>query len=127
MVETKILTLQVEVAPPPPPPGEPEFIFTAWNPPVDTREVFPVTAAWPSVTKTYKPGDSVYIQYRVKNIGAGPGRWTIVVKDLDTGATLKTFYGDLDPGYSFKSTPGVGVLIGKMPDQEWKLSVKVTP
>ena len=123
MVETKTLLLTLKEVPP----GEPEFAFAAWNPPVDTREVFPVTAAWPSLTRTYDVGESVYIQYRVKNIGTAKGQWTIVVKDADTGETLQTWTGELEPGYMFKTEPGVGVYVGKMPAKDWRLSVKVTP
>ncbi len=123
MADTKTLSLILEA----PPVGEPVFTFVAWNPPIDTREVFPVTAQWPSVSKTAKVDDDIYIQYHVKNIGTGPGRWTITVKDVATGATLQTWYGDLDPGYSFKTVPGVGVFVGKMPAEDWDISVTVTP
>ena len=125
MVETKTLTLTVaEVVPPV---GEAEFIFAAFNPPIDTREVFAVTSSWPARSKTYETGDPVRIQYCVKNIGTGAGRWTIVVKDADTGTTLQTWYGDLDPGYRFKTASGVGVLVGPMPNKDWNLSITVTP
>lgn len=123
MVETKTLTMGLEEVAPPV--GEPEFRFNAWSG-TDSREVFAAGAKWPSTTKKYKPGDTVKVCYKVKNVGDGPGKWTIVVKDLDTGATKATYYGDLDPGYSFK-TPSTGATVGKMPSKEWRLSFKVTP
>lgn len=104
-----------------------EFIFVAWNPPVDTREIFAVTATWPSRTKTYKAGDSVYINYRVKNIGAEAGEAVITVKDRDTGAVITTWrLPELAPNERFK-TSGSGAYVGKMPSKEWRLEFKVEP
>ena len=124
MVETKTLTLGLEEVEPPV--GEPEFRFNAYNPPLDPREVFPAGTSYPTMTKTYKVGATVKVCYKVKNIGTAKGGWTITVKDMDTGATIATWYGDLEPGYSFKS-PLTGATVGKMPAKDWKLSFKVTP
>lgn len=123
MVETKTLTLGLEEVAPPV--GEPEFKFNAWSG-TDPREVFPAGTSWPTMTKKYKTGDTVKVCYKVKNVGDGLGRWTITVKDLDTGATITTWYGDLDPGYSFKSA-STGASVGKIPAKDWRLSFKVTP
>lgn len=123
MVETKTLTLGLEEVAPPV--GEPEFRFAAWSL-TDSRELFPAGAPWPSVTKEYKDGETVKVCYKVKNVGNAAGRWTITVKDLDTGAVKATWYGDLDPGYSFK-TPSTGATVGRMPAKDWRLSFKVTP
>ena len=116
MVETKTLTIGLEEVAPPV--GEPEFAFNAWSL-TDPRELFPIKT-------TYKEGETVKVAYKVKNIGTGAGRWTITVKDLDTGAVITTWYGDLDPGYSFKSA-STGATVGKMPAKDWRLSFKVTP
>jgi len=124
MVETKTMTLGLEEVAPPV--GEPEFGFNAYNPPVDSRELFPAGTSWPTMTKTYKDGETVKVCYKVKNIGTAKGRWTITIKDLDTGATIATWYGDLDPDYSFKS-PITGATVGRMPAKDWRLSFKVTP
>ncbi|NQT07572.1 hypothetical protein HQ586_00695 [Candidatus Bathyarchaeota archaeon] len=124
MVETKTLTLKVEEVAPPPV-GEPEFTFVSYSL-TEPREVFPATTSYPTLTKTYKEGDTVKIVYRVKNIGNAPGRWTIEVKNLDTGAVITTWYGDLDPGYSFKSAL-TGATVGRMPSKDWRLSFRVTP
>jgi len=126
MVETKTLTLGLEEEEVEPPVGEEEFRFNAYNPPLDPREVFPAGTSWPTMTKIYKVGTTVKICYKVKNIGTARGRWTITIKDLDTGATVTTWYGDLDPGYSFK-TPLTGASVGRMPAKDWRLSFKVTP
>lgn len=121
MVETKTLTLTVrEVV------EEPEFRFDSYNPPLDTREIFPVGAPWPSVTKEYDPGDSVYVHYAVKNVGPIAATWKITVKDLDTGDTLTTYTGPLEPGFRFK-TKDAGAYVGKMPNKDWRLSFTVTP
>jgi len=117
MVETKTLTIGLEEVVPPV--GEPEFRFDSWNPPLDTRELFPIKT-------TYKTGETVKVCYVVKNVGTATGRWTIVVKDLDTGATIATWYGDLNPGYRFK-TPSTGATVRSMPAKDWRLSFKVTP
>lgn len=116
MVETKTLTLgleEVEV-----PVGEPEFRFNAMSF-TDPRELYPIKT-------TYKDGETVKVVYKVKNVGDATGRWTITVKDLDTGATIAEWYGDLAPGYSFK-TPTTGATVGRMPAKDWRLSFKVTP
>lgn len=123
MVETKTLTLGLEEVAPPV--GEPEFRFDSYST-LDTRELFPAGTSWPTMTKTYETGDTVKICYKVKNVGTAAGRWTITIKDLDTGATITTWYGDLDPAYSFK-TPITGATVGKMPAKDWRLSFKVTP
>ncbi len=124
MVETKTLTLKLEEVAPPPV-GEPKFIFISYSG-TEPREVFPASTRWPTLTKTYKDGDTVKVVYRVKNTGNAPGRWTITVKDLDTGITVATWYGDLDAGYSFKSAL-TGATVGRMPAKDWRLSFKVTP
>jgi hypothetical protein len=125
MVETKTLTLGLEEVEPPV--EEPIFIFAAYGPPIDTREIFPVGAPWPSVTKTYEEGESVYVHYAVKNTGAGPGVGTIKVTDLDTGTVKATYTTPtLNPGERFKTT-GNGAYIGKMPNKDWRLSFKITP
>jgi len=124
MVETKTLTLKVEAVEPP---GAPNFRFDSYNPPLDTREIFPVGAPWPSVTKTYKPGDSVYIHYAVKNAGDGAGTGLIKVTDLDKGTVIASYaIPTLNPAERFKTT-GSGAYVGKMPDTDWRLSFKVTP
>ena len=53
-----------------PEPEPPEFKFAAYTPFVDTREIFPVGAPWPSVTKSYAGGEDVYAHYAAKNNGA---------------------------------------------------------
>jgi len=116
MVEIKTVTVGLEEVAPPV--GEPEFRFERYDI-LEAREVFPVQ-------RTYKDGETVKVAYRVKNIGAGAGRWTITVKDMDTGAVITTWYGNLDPGYSFK-TPTTGATVGRMPAKDWRLSVKVLP
>ena len=125
MVETKTLLLTVEEVPV----GEAVMRFDSYAPPLDTREIFPVGAPWPSVTKIYKPGESVYVHYAVKNIGTGPGVGSIEVKDLDTGAVITTWaVPELAQNERFKTTPdGSGAYVGKMPDKDWSLSIKVTP
>ncbi len=126
MVETKTLTLTVKAVVPV---GEPDFRFAAYTPPLDTREIFPVGAPWPSVTKAYDVGDSVYVHYCVKNVGDGVGTGLIAVKDADTGASLQTWaIPQLNPGERFKTlASGSGAYVGKMPDKDWRLSFKVTP
>ena len=95
------------------------FAFDAWNPPFTLWEVKPVKSE-------YNVDEGVYVMYCVKNIGDAKGRWTVTVKDLDTGVTVKTFWGDLDPGYRFK-TSGSHAFIGKMPARNWRLEFTVTP
>jgi len=125
MTETKTLTLGLEEVAPPV--GEPEFIFAAYNPPLDTREIFPVGAPWPSTTKKYKEGESVYVHYAIKNIGTAAGPAKIEVKDLDTGRVITTWsISELPAGYRYKTT-GSGAYVGKMPAKDWRLSFKVTP
>lgn len=121
MVETKTITVTVrEVV------EEPEFKFAAWNPPLDLREIFPAGAPWPSVTRIYDPGDSVYVHYCVQNVGPIAATWKITVKDLDTGDTITTYTGPLEPNFRFK-TVGSGAYVGKMPNRDWRLSFTVTP
>lgn len=105
-----------------------EFIFAAYTPFIDTREIFPVGAPWPSVTKTYKPGDSVYVHYAVKNIArVEAGKPTITVKDRGTGSIITTWsIPELAPNERFK-TSGSGAYVGKMPSTEWRLEFKVEP
>jgi len=124
MVETKTLLLTVEAVVEPA-----DMRFDSYGPPLDTREIFPVGAPWPSVTKTYKPGDPVYVHYAVKNVGGGAGAGSIEVKDLDTGAVIATWaVPELAPNERFKTLPtGSGAYVGKMPDKDWRLSFKVTP
>lgn len=122
MVETKTIVLMLETVPV----GEPIFEFDSWNPPLDAREVFPAGAPWPSTERTYKEGETVYIHYCVKNVGPTAGKWTITVKNVDTGETLATWWGNLEPGYRFK-TSDPGANLGKMPAKDWRLSFKVTP
>ena len=108
-----------------PPAGE--FRFDSWNPPLEPRELFVAGTTWPElIPKTFEEGETIKVCYKVKNIGTGPGKWTITVKDLDTGAVIATWYGDLDPGYSFK-TPITGATVGKMPNKDLRLEFKVTP
>lgn len=106
-----------------------DFRFDAYNPPLDAREIFPVGAPWPSVAKTYKPDDSVYVHYAVKNVGATAGGATITVKDLDT-EPVETIViwsiPELSPGERFK-TSGSGAYVGKMPSRDWHLEFEVTP
>jgi len=123
VVETKTITLGLEEVAPPV--GEPEFRFNAWSL-TDTRELFAVGAVWPSSSREYEVGETVKVNYKVKNVGTATGRWTITIKDLDTGAIIATWYGDLAPGYSFKSA-STGATVGKMPAKDWRLSFKVTP
>ncbi len=106
-----------------------DFRFASYNPPLDTREIFPVGAPWPSVTKTYKVGDPVYVHYCVKNVGGGAGAGNIEVKDIDTGSILANYsIPELNPNERFKTlATGSGAYVGKMPDKDWRLSFKVTP
>ena len=106
----------------------PEFKFAAYTPFLDTREIFPVGAPWPSVTKRYQVGDSVYVHYAVKNIArVGVGGAVITVRDLDTGAVITTWaVPELRPNERFKTT-GSGAYVGKMPSKEWRLEFKVEP
>lgn len=102
-----------------------EFRFDSYSPPLDTREIFPVGAPWPSVTKTYKPGDFVYVHYAIKNIGAEAGEAVITVKDLDTGSVITTWsIPELAPNARFK-TSSPGAYVGKMPSKDWRLEFKV--
>ncbi len=104
-----------------------EFRFDSYGPPLDTREIFPVGAPWPSVTKTYKVGDPVYVHYCVKNIGSVAGKATITVKDLDTGAILTIWsIPELAPNERFKTIDS-GAYVGKMPSKNWSLEFKVEP
>ena len=122
VVETKTLTLTMEEVVLPA-----DMRFDSWSPPADTREIFPTKAAWPSTTASYKPGDSVYVHYVVKNVGAGAGVGSIEVKDLDTGAVITRYTTpELAPGERFK-TSASGAYVGKMPAKDWRLSFKVTP
>lgn len=122
MVETKTLTLTVEGVPEPA-----EMRFDSWNPPLDTREIFPTKAPWPQVTATYNVGEDVRIHYVVKNIGTGAGIGSIEVKDLDTNEVLATWaVPELSPSERFK-TSGLGAYVGKMPNKDWRVSFKVTP
>ncbi len=116
MVETKVITAQLEEVEVPV--GEPNFRFEAYSL-LERREVFLTRG-------TYKEGDTVKAAYKVKNIGTAAGRWTITIKDADTGALITTWYGDLDPGYAFK-TPTTGATIGRMPNKNWRLTIKVLP
>lgn len=107
--------------------GVGEFRFDSWNPPLDTREVFIVGSAWPALVRKVDVGESVYAHYVVKNVGSSAGKATITVKDLDTGATVKTWSSpDLAPKERFK-TSGLGAYIGKMPGRNWRLEFKVEP
>ena len=104
-----------------------EFRFDSYGPPLDTREIFPVGAPWPSVTKTYKSGDPVYVHYAVKNVGAGAEKATITVKDLDTGAIITIWsIPELAPNERFRTT-GSGAYVGKIPNRDWRLEFKVEP
>jgi hypothetical protein len=98
------------------------FNFDAYNPPLDYRKVF-------ARKDKYKQGEDVYVDYCVKNVGDGSGGASIIVKDLDTGATLQTWViPSLDPGYRYKTDPsGSGAYVGKMPNRNWRLSFTVTP
>ncbi|MBA7704060.1 hypothetical protein ES703_112858 [subsurface metagenome] len=104
-----------------------EFRFDSWNPPLDTREIFIVGSSWPALVRKVDVGESVYAHYVVKNVGSSAGKATITVKDLDTGATVKTLSSpDLAPKERFK-TSGSGAYIGKMPGRNWRLEFKVEP
>ena len=103
-----------------------EFRFDAYTPLLDTREIFPVGAPWGSVTKSYDPGEDVYVHYAVKNIGAEAGEAAITVKDLDTGAVVTTWsIPELGPGERFK-TKDSGAYVGKI-SKDWHLEFKVEP
>lgn len=79
------------------------------------------------VKSAYSLDETVYVKYTVKNNGTGPGAASIVVKDLDTGATVATYTTpELSPGYSF-ATSGTHANVGKMPNKNWRLSFTVTP
>lgn len=96
------------------------FAFDAWNPPFQNWEVKPVKSE-------YAEGESVYMQYCVKNIGETKGVSSIAVKDLDTGTTIKTYsVPELSPNYRFK-TSGSHAYVGKMPNRDWRLSFTVDP
>jgi len=114
--ETLTLTIGLEAV------GAANFGFDAYNPPWDLRKVF-------AVKDKYKAGESVYVHYCVKNNGTAAGGATIVVKDIDTGATLKTWIvPSIDPGYRYKTDPdGTGAFVGAMPNKDWRLSFTVTP
>lgn len=106
-----------------------EFRFDSYSPPIDTREIFPVGAPWPAVTKLYDPGESVYVHYAVKNIGSAAGGAVITVTDLDEEPveTITTWIiPELSPGQRFK-TAGSGAYVGKMPGRNWNLEFKVDP
>jgi|GEM_PF-2872616 len=104
-----------------------EFRFDSWNPPLDAREIFIVGAAWPAVVRTVDPGEDVYAHYVVKNVGSVAGKATINVKDLDTGAVIRTWSSpELAPNERFK-TSSPGAYIGKMPDRAWRLEFKGEP
>lgn len=107
--------------------GMGEFRFDSWSPPLDTREVFIVGSAWPALVRSADLGESVYAHYVVKNVGSSAGAATIMVKDLDTGATVTTWsIPGLAPNERFR-TSGSGAYIGKMPSRDWRLEFKVEP
>ena len=117
MVETKTLTIPVSVAPPP---GEANMRFDAYAPPLELREII-------AKQTEYAPGEAVYVKYRVKNIGDAASIATITIKDVSTGAVLRTYTTpSIEPSYSWK-TLDAGVSIGPMPDRDWSLSFTVTP
>ncbi len=105
-----------------------EFIFAAYTPLLDLREIFPVGAPWPSVTKSYAVGEDVHVHYAVKNVArVEAGEATITVKDLDTGKTLQTWsIPELAPNERFKTIDS-GAYVGKMPSKDWSLEFKVEP
>lgn len=104
-----------------------EFRFDSWNPPLDTREVFIVGAAWPEVIKVADIAEDIYAHYVVKNIGGSAGEATVMVKDLDTDLAITTWsIPELAPNERFK-TSSSGAYIGKMPARNWRLEFKVEP
>ncbi len=120
MVETKTLTIPLTEAPPPPPPGKADMRFAPYDPPLEYREIL--------AKKTeYDTGEIVKVKYRVKNIGDGAGIATITIKDVSTGAVLRTYTTpSIEPGWSWR-TADIGATVGPMPDRDWSLSFKVTP
>jgi hypothetical protein len=116
MVETKTLTIPLTEVPV----GVPNMRFDAYAPPLELREIL-------AKQTEYEEGEIVYVKYRVKNIGDGPGIATIEIKDVDTGAVLQTYTTtEINPGWSWK-TADAGVRVGAMPNRDWSLSFKVTP
>lgn len=117
MVETKTLTIPLSEAPPA---GQANMRFAAYDPPWELREIL-------AKQTEYEEGESVYVKYRVKNIGDAAGIATITIKDVATGGVLKTYTTpSIDPGYSWK-TLDAGVAVGPMPNRDWSLSFTVTP
>jgi len=99
-----------------------EFMFDSYNPPLDMSELFSTKAS-----AKYDVGESVYVQYCVKNVGNVPGSGTMEVKDLDTGALVTTYnIPELPINGRFKTT-GLGAYVGKMPNNDWHLEFKVMP
>jgi len=122
VVETKTLLLTLEEAVTPA-----EFRFDSYEPPLDTREIFPTKASWPFLAAAYEEGESIYVHYAVKNVGSGAGVAKIEVRDLDTGALITTYsVPSLEPNFRYK-TSGDGAYVGKMPAKDWQISFKVTP
>ncbi len=116
MVETKTLTVPLTEVPV----GVANMRFSAYAPPLELREIL-------AKQTEYLEGEIVYVKYRVKNIGDGPGIATIEIKDVDTGAVLQTYTtSSIDPNYMWV-TADAGVRIGPRPNRDWSLSFTVTP
>ena len=79
------------------------------------------------VKSAYNAGETVYVKYTVKNIGNAPSAGQVVVRDIDTGATIATnTIPELAPGYSF-ATSGSHANSGIMPNRNLRLSFALTP
>jgi len=73
----------------------------------------------------FAKGATVYANIKGINNGEGEASATIVVKDVDTGSTIKTITtGVMDSGEVFEIR---AVAIGTMPDRDWTLEFSMTP
>jgi len=80
----------------------------------------------PAVARSrFKVGETVYCHYKVRNDGTVPDKATIVVTDIDTGATVATYMtASVDPGWRYEAFKAT---IGAMPNKDWKLRFALTP
>ena len=79
------------------------------------------------VKTEYQEGESVYVEYAVKNNGTIASKANIRVKDIETGVVLTNYsVPEIQPGYSYHTT-GSHAYVGKMPNKDWKLQFYVAP
>jgi len=74
----------------------------------------------------YKYGESVYVTFTFRNVGGGTGPATIDMIDANTGNVLRSYGTEsVPPGYTW-STPSGGLLVGPMPNHDWRILVRVS-